>query len=485
MMQHSDPLVQDPSSISTSAYKDQQKLFIMHFCFSALSQMWSMAISLYIASISNDSLFIVAVTGFISNLTIILFIPAVGRWVDKSNRLDAVNTALVAKVVSITLGFSVCAFLPSSSNAVATSDQFFYVYVVLLPFICGAANLGFNTYTLCIEKDWLVELSNGDSEWLAKTNSVMSQIDLACQSLAPAITAFLFSILTDYWVATILLLTNFTATAFLYFFLRDLYLSWPTLALPRVSYASEDDGTSVGMVDSLKEFTSSGCCAVMLAYSFLYLTVLSFDTIMTVYLLFEGMDEFYVGLARGISALIGFVGASIYPYAKEKFGLWNSGNFALFWQSLFVGIAAASFLLPSAITAVTVLTISVLISRIGLWLFDLCARQIAQETIKESVRGTVNSVWQSIINCFELSAYALTMIYSQPQQFNILSCISFFMVFSAAVTFAYSTIHREMKLPISVYPVYQNVAKADETTCITISSRTEVFYGSESADDRH
>jgi hypothetical protein len=77
------------------------------------------------------------------------------------------------------------------------------------------------------------------------------------------------------------------------------------------------------------------------------------------------------------------------------------------------------------------------------------------------------------------------MIYSQPQQFNILSCISFFMVFSAAVTFAYSTIHREMKLPISVYPVYQNVAKAEETTCITISSRTEVFYGSESADDRH
>ena len=164
---------------------------------------------------------------------------------------------------------------------------------------------------------------------------------------------------------------------------------------------------------------------------------------MTVYLLFMGMDEFYVGLARGVSAIIGFVGASIYPCAKERYGLWASGTFALIWQSLFVGIAASSFLLSNSTASISVLTIAVLISRVGLWLFDLCARQIAQETIKEPVRGTINSIWQSIVNTFDLSAYAFTMAYSEPQQFGILSCISFAMVFSAALLFIYSSFHRE------------------------------------------
>lgn len=164
---------------------------------------------------------------------------------------------------------------------------------------------------------------------------------------------------------------------------------------------------------------------------------------MTVYLLFMGMDEFYVGLARGVSAIIGFIGASIYPYAKERYGLWISGTFALIWQSFFVALAASSFLLSNSTASISVLTIAVLISRIGLWLFDLCARQIAQETIKESVRGTVNSFWQSIVNTFDLSAYAFTMVYSEPQQFGILSCISFSMVFSAALLFIYSSIYRE------------------------------------------
>lgn len=252
-------------------YQDQHKLYFMHFCFSALSQMWSMAISLYIASISNNSLFIIALTGLISNLAVIAFIPAVGRWVDKTNRLMAVYAALVVKVISITLGFSICAFLPNSTDA-ATS-QFFYFYVIALPLVCGSANLGFSTYSLCIEKDWVVELSNGNSDWLASTNSVMSQIDLSCQSLAPAITAALFSILSDEWVAAILLTTNFIATAMLYFFLKELYLSWPKLASPRNS-DQEEASKSIGFFDSLKQFSSSGCCGVMLSYSFLFLTVL-------------------------------------------------------------------------------------------------------------------------------------------------------------------------------------------------------------------
>ena len=71
---------------------------------------------------------------------------------------------------------------------------------------------------------------------------------------------------------------------------------------------------------------------------------------MTVYLLFMGMSEFYVGIARGISAFIGFLGATIYPYFREKYGLWYTGTVAMYWQSFWVGMAAASFFWSSGMT---------------------------------------------------------------------------------------------------------------------------------------
>jgi iron-regulated transporter 1 len=128
---------------------------------------------------------------------------------------------------------------------------------------------------------------------------------------------------------------------------------------------------------------------------------------------------------------------SIYPWAKERLGLWNSGGYALVWQTTFVGIAATSFwFLNSSVTfSLALLTSCVLISRVGLWLFDMCARQIAQETIKENVRGVVNGVWQSVTNTFELSVYLLTMYFSRPQDFGKLSLVSFIMVFSSMTIF--------------------------------------------------
>ena len=189
---------------SERAFDKPHLIYFMHSAFSLLSQMWNFGIALFIASISSNSLFIIALTGFIQNLSIVLLLPVIGKWVDRTDRLVAVHTALFVKVVFITLGFSICAFLPSSGNSYMADsnvtdgddkdivDSNFYLYVVCLPIIVAAASLGFYTYRLCIEKDWVIELANRDSEWLANANSVMSQIDLACKSFAPAATGKIY-----------------------------------------------------------------------------------------------------------------------------------------------------------------------------------------------------------------------------------------------------------------------------------------------------
>jgi hypothetical protein len=65
--------------------------------------------------------------------------------------------------------------------------------------------------------------------------------------------------------------------------------------------------------------------------------------------------------------------------------------------SSFILYISFFFLLCSAAAAAVALLISFfpalyvllqLLSRTGLWMFDLCARQIAQETIAEHLRGT-------------------------------------------------------------------------------------------------
>ncbi len=64
-------------------------------------------------------------------------------------------------------------------------------------------------------------------------------------------------------------------------------------------------------------------------------------------------------------------------------------------------------MLPILFAICVILFLFQLFSRTGLWLFDLCVRQIAQETIPEAVRGKVNGQWRSMIAFFEMSAYAI------------------------------------------------------------------------------
>jgi hypothetical protein len=70
-----------------------------------------------------------------------------------------------------------------------------------------------------------------------------------------------------------------------------------------------------------------------------------------------------------------------------------------------------------------------------LWCFDLCIRQIAQETIAEAYRGIINGKWNSMTAFFDLSSYLLAVTFSTPEQFGLLTLTSALMVCSACVIF--------------------------------------------------
>lgn len=459
----------------SSAYNDVHILYTMHALFAFVSRMWDIGIVLLVANLTGNSLFIVALSGLTSSLTVFLFSPALGAWFDSNNRLYTMKIALGVKFLAVTSGYALCAHLLSWEDTEAVLEG---IEIYFIPIVCALANLSFAMVTMSLEKDWVVVLSGRDSEWLTSTNSLLTQIDLACNAVAPAVTGVLFSSMRYRIIAIVLLSLNAVTSCGLYIFLRQLYFSWPALMeknikiLESVKKAASavdavevenrikaeidinTDGissppdspvvsTSVSRSQNQIEspsFLGSGVAGPMIAYACLYFTVLSFSSLMMVYLKWSGLQDHWIGMARGIAAISGFTGAFIYPYSRSTLGLETSGLVFVWWQCLFVGVAAWSIILfHGSILAVKVMVGCVLTSRVGLWAFDLCVRQIAQEGIAEIHRGVINGKWRSLVAFFDLSSYVLAVLFPDPKDFWILTSVSATMILIAAVTFTLST----------------------------------------------
>jgi len=199
-------------------------------------------------------------------------------------------------------------------------------------------------------------------------------------------------------------------------------------------------GTLPPLPTSVQDFLNSGCTLYMIAYAFLHMTVLSFGSLMTVYLRWAKMSPSTVGFLRGCSSLLGFFAASIFPFLRQQFGLASLAQRAIWLQATLVMVAASSFFLPLQ-QGLQVLCLFTLLSRVCLWLFDLSCRQIAQECISEKVRGRVNGTWRSLVAFFEMSSFVLTMLVPDPNRFYVLGVMSSCCVTTAAIICSCSSSH--------------------------------------------
>jgi hypothetical protein len=226
--------------------------------------------------------------------------------------LSSLRLALVVKVVSVTLGYIACACLLMLGNMgeggtegalgdtlrayidLSPSMQGYVLYSI--PAFCALANLAFAMVAMGVQKDWIVVLSAGNSEWLVGMNSMMTQIDLASKALAPALTGFVFSYCSYGTSAIVMLGLNMVVTVVFYSYLVFIFNSFPALwtrAPPSSSSSSQGEsaplkGNSTTSTTTIpapgNSFLTSGCAGTMFAYAALYFTVLSFGSLMTVYL---------------------------------------------------------------------------------------------------------------------------------------------------------------------------------------------------------
>lgn len=121
-----------------------------------------------------------------------------------------------------------------------------------------------------------------------------------------------------------------------------------------------------------------------ISLAILYLTVLSFSGQMIAFLVFSGYTSIHVGIARTVSTVFELSATWIAPRVMKRIGAVRGGVWFLLWQMLWLAGSVTWFIVDENNGKHTILVTSglvggVVLSRIGLWGYDLCAQMIIQD----------------------------------------------------------------------------------------------------------
>ncbi|XP_057458728.1 solute carrier family 40 member 1-like [Lotus japonicus] len=446
-------------------------LYIGHFLARWGARMWEFSVGLYMINIWPDSLLYAAIYGAVESASTAVFGPLIGTWIDKFTYVKVLRLWLVTQNLSFVIaGVTVVNLLIYSSLKFTNFSAF--ILLVMVTNICGGIGvLSTLAGTILIEREWLLVISEGQPpELLTKMNSVTRRIDLCCKLLAPVITGFIISFVSLKASAITLALWNTVSVWVEYWLFTSVYNGILALGqssqrrMTRLTQSDQERNNSTSEGDSLvsgtggnselteretrktkfewilenpyvdawKVYLQQQVVLPGLALALLFFTVLSFGTLMTATLEWEGIPAYVIGIARGISAVIGIAATVVYPVLQSHISTIRTGLWSIWSQLICLLPCVAVIWIKSGFLSSYILMGSVAISRLGLWMFDLSVLQQMQNLVPESDRLIVGGVQNSLQSLMDLLAYAMGIIISDPRDFWKLILLSFLAVTLAA-----------------------------------------------------
>ncbi|OQV05726.1 hypothetical protein CLAIMM_10410 [Cladophialophora immunda] len=305
--------------------------------------------------------------------------------------------------------------------------------------------------TVSVERDWVVVIAGDNEATLRTLNSQMRRIDLFCKLCSPLLIASLESYNTKVAVA-VMGSVNAMSTIAEYIFIARVYAAFPNLVrdnpppttndecgddLGQASGSAPQEPVRLSLWRDLKIYTSQGAFLPSVSLSILYLTVLSFSGQMVTYLLASGYTSTVIAVMRLISTGCEMSATWVAPLAMAWIGPIRSGLWFLNLQMACLAVALSLFwMIGSPFWAASGLIAGTILSRIGLWGFELSAQVIIQEQVEPEYRGSFSTTESSIQNIFELCAYASTIIFPQPASFKWPATMSVAAVYTAGALYA-------------------------------------------------
>eukprot|EP00047_Mylnosiga_fluctuans_P024533 m.163286 g.163286 ORF g.163286 m.163286 type:complete len:533 (+) comp9876_c0_seq8:24-1622(+) len=441
------------------------RLYVSHFLSKWGDRMWEFAIALLLIEIWQDSLLMAAIYGLTSTMAIVLLGSVVGHYVDTHARLSAVRWSVFLQNAAILVCMITTVSIISVGDTMSAGAYYFCIAVIMGT--AATADVGALIGTLAVERDWVKVVTAGDSELLARTSAILRRIDLTCQLVAPLVVGLVMQF-TGSATATgktmgALLIGGWNLVAMVpeYLLLIRVYNSYPALQAPKQPTAVRAESSLlqtmfrqfITLARGWRVYFQQSCALAGVALALLYCTVLSFHTIMTAYLYYRGISESLLSVARGAGAITGVGATFIFPPLQRRLGLTRTGSLASILQ---LGCLVLAFVSPfmadtgqgdcSSVAPaeyddcisgrnreIVMLSLGVVASRTGLWLFDLAVSQMLLERVPEGVVATVSGVQGAIQSIMDMLAFVLGVIFSDPADWAILVYTSFgFVALSAA-----------------------------------------------------
>jgi iron-regulated transporter 1 len=157
---------------------------------------------------------------------------------------------------------------------------------------------------------------------------------------------------------------------------------------------------------------------------------------MIVYLISTGYTSTHVGLVRTVSVAFEISSTFLAPALMSRIGAVRAGLWFISWQMLCIGSAVTFFWnIRTPIIAGSGLVVGVILSRMGVWGFDLSVQSIVQAEVEAEFRGEFSSLEASLQNLFELFSYASTIAFSEPEMFRWPASTSALALFAAGLLY--------------------------------------------------
>lgn len=301
--------------------------------------------------------------------------------------------------------------------------------------------------------------------WLSQTNTSMTQIDLLCQFVGPAIAGIYVSIFDDanpsnsievelsHWYnlsygAIFIGFLNLICLYIEYSCTKSIYNSIPALSIKEGNNEISRKSCSIfQMLDGLSLYMKQPIAAGGIALALLYLNVLSFGGLMTGYLIWVGVPLSVIGIFRSISSIIGILGTVAFHISSYSHGLAKTGMWSITFQFACLSLSVISFLFQNHMVLQTFLLVfGVCVSRIGLWTFDLTITQYMQQLIPSPIRGEMGGVQNSLEGLFEILTFVMGIYFPSARQFVILAGTGYCSVAVAMTLYAAGVFWKQEKL---------------------------------------
>ena len=406
-----------------AAPRTREFLLLAHALTKLGSKAWEFSVPLLLLQFSPGDLGAPTAFGLAIFLVKFALGPAAGAWMDRTARGRVVLTGIALQCAGVAAGLLVYGVLCLAAVPSAA------LLVVMVG--CGVLEaLGALVSSVAVKKDWVPTVWAAGSATVTSVNTWMSNIDLCAEIFGPLGAGVLMSLYGYGWTFVAVGAANVASFGVELYLLLRVLASNDSLREPRPP-PPEGAGTNkcAQLFSAWPAFVGApgGVPLLVASYALLWFTVLSpHGVVLTAYLQTRHLSPAALSLFRGAGALSGVAGMGCFRVAADRlstrracFGhLWVLAAAVLGAAAAYavggVGGAPAPGSHHAALSAPTLAFLGlIVVSRFGLYGFDVGLLQLEQENVDVIDRAKVGAVESSLCSLGTMAIFVGSLGVSQ------------------------------------------------------------------------